>query len=316
MLCTLLAGFFCKIKAGSTVTPVTAPEKVGSCELGWGLYDEWCYYSPPVEKTFTEAEAECAALFSGSHLASIHSIGEQSFITERLYYINAWTWIGLTDADEEDTWKWTDGTDFDYINWTPGEPTNSYGNEDCVHLDDYFYKIGTWNDVKCNNLYRFICKMPKYNTAPVTQAPAITLPPSGRCGSGWVYDSGSNNCFKYSTSELTWPMANDQCHYEGGYLTSITNQAESEFHRMSVLYFKLNYNTWSFWIGLHDTNMEDGYVWSDSAPVSYLNWDSETRWRRLDISVDVGGPRLSIRLSWEACHNVPYVFELVLGRPI
>ncbi|XP_030828520.1 C-type mannose receptor 2-like [Strongylocentrotus purpuratus] len=138
MLCTLLAGFFCKIKAGSTVTPVTAPEKVGSCELGWGLYDEWCYYSPAVEKTFTEAEAECAALFSGSHLASIHSIGEQSF---------------------------------------------------------------------------------------------ITVPPSGRCGSGWVYDSGSNNCFKYSTSELTWPMANDQCHYEGGYLTSITNQAESEFHR-------------------------------------------------------------------------------------
>lgn len=61
--------------------------------------------------------------------------------------------------------------------------------------------------------------------------PSSPVPPSGRCGSGWIYDSGSNNCFKYSTSELTWPMANDQCHYEGGYLTSITNQAESEFHR-------------------------------------------------------------------------------------
>ncbi|XP_030828651.1 macrophage mannose receptor 1 [Strongylocentrotus purpuratus] len=274
MLCTLLAGFFCKIKAGSTVTPVTAPDKVGSCERGWGLYDEWCYYSPAVEKTFTEAEAECAALFSGSHLASIHSIGEQSFITERLYYINAWTWIGLTDVDEEGTWKWTDGTNYNYWNWAAGEP-NDVNNEDCVHLG-YFddHQIGLWNDVGCLEINRYICKMPKYNTAPVTQAPAITLPPSDRCGSGWVYDSGSNNCFKYSTSGLTWPMANDQCHYEGGYLTSITNQAESEFHRMSVLYFKLNYNIWSFWIGLHDTNMEDGYVWSDSAPVSYLNWDS------------------------------------------
>ena len=31
----------------------------------------------------------------------------------------------------------------------------------------------------------------------------------------------------------------------------------------------------------------------------------ETRWRRLYLLVDVGGPRLSIRLSWEAWYNVP-----------
>ncbi|XP_041458281.1 macrophage mannose receptor 1-like isoform X1 [Lytechinus variegatus] len=273
MLCTLLAGFFCKIKAGSTVTPVTAPDKVGSCDRGWGLYGDWCYYIPNVEKNFADAESECAALFSGSHLASIHSIGEQSFITERLKYINAWTWIGLNDRDIEDTWKWTDGTNYDFWNWAEGEP-NNVNNEDCVHLG-YFddHQIGLWNDNNCNDENRYICKKAKYNTPPVTEAPPITLPPSGRCGSNWVFDAGSNNCFKYATDKITWPKADEQCHYEGGLLTSITNQADSAFHHQNALYYALNYNAWNFWIGLHDTNMESGYEWSDGAPVSYLNWN-------------------------------------------
>ncbi|KAK6019386.1 hypothetical protein OSTOST_14979, partial [Ostertagia ostertagi] len=39
------------------------------------------------------------------------------------------TWIGLKASG--DTWKWTDNTKTDYINWAPKQPDNP-GKEDCV----------------------------------------------------------------------------------------------------------------------------------------------------------------------------------------
>ncbi|XP_054750997.2 macrophage mannose receptor 1-like [Lytechinus pictus] len=270
--CQLLGGFVCKIKAGSVVTPVQPDQGVGSCEPGWDLYGDSCYYFPTLIVTQPDAQAQCQAYFPTANLVSIHSNGEQSFLTERVNYIGEGMWIGLHDRGTESGWEYEDGTPYDYRNWGPGEPNNS-GNEDCVHLESYFYKVGTWNDHKCDRVYRFICKMPKYPGGAYTTPMPITFPPSDRCGNGWIFDTSSGNCYKYEMEYRSWQESDNQCHYEGGRLTSLTNNLETEFvQRFAQYYYNNGIN--SFWIGLHSSNLNYGFQWSDGAPFAYLNWQS------------------------------------------
>ena len=56
---------------------------------------------------------------------------------------------GLTDNDNEGTFTWlSDGTEFDYSNWSKGEPNNAFWNEDCAHLRKV--KSFEWNDSNCD----------------------------------------------------------------------------------------------------------------------------------------------------------------------
>lgn len=54
---------------------------VGSCESGWDLYGDSCYYFPTLIVTQPEAQAQCQGYFPSANLVSIHSNGEQSFLT-------------------------------------------------------------------------------------------------------------------------------------------------------------------------------------------------------------------------------------------
>ena len=66
---------------------------------------------------------------------------------------------GLTDADNEGNWTWTDGTPFNsslfnYWRSKQGEPNNYNGNEDCAEITF----DGRWNDNNCDVQFGFICK--------------------------------------------------------------------------------------------------------------------------------------------------------------
>ena len=83
-------------------------------------------------------------------------------------------WLGGTDKDEEGTWKWSDGSPFEFTNWLWGEPNNWIGNgpneldEDCMHMDNFGRwefdnegklreKSGKWNDLRCDKKLHFLC---------------------------------------------------------------------------------------------------------------------------------------------------------------
>jgi len=55
-------------------------------------------------------------------------------------------WIGLTDRVTEGYFEWLDESDVNYTYWERGQPDNSGGDENCVHMG--YYGTG-WNDQGC-----------------------------------------------------------------------------------------------------------------------------------------------------------------------
>ena len=63
-------------------------------------------------------------------------------------------WIGLNDIDTETTFVWVDGSESTFRNWSPGQPDNGGGIEDCVHT----YGSPFWNDEGCSETYScYVC---------------------------------------------------------------------------------------------------------------------------------------------------------------
>ena len=95
--------------------------------------------------------------FTG-HLANLTSQAENDVA---LIEMDGNTWIGATDAAEEDRWVWADGpeaglhfwqgigggsaVDGNFNNWATGEP-NDAGGEDYAHMFDSGANAGKWND--------------------------------------------------------------------------------------------------------------------------------------------------------------------------
>ncbi|CAG2192780.1 unnamed protein product [Mytilus edulis] len=71
-------------------------------------------------------------------------------------------WLGGRDDIIEGTWQWA-STDrvFTYTAWGPGNPSNTGGNEDCLHLHDFPPEGIKWNDNACQVGMKFICEKPK-----------------------------------------------------------------------------------------------------------------------------------------------------------
>ncbi|XP_059361636.1 CD209 antigen-like protein A [Carassius carassius] len=62
-------------------------------------------------------------------------------------------WIGLTDIEVEDRWKWVDGSTLTSGFWVSGEPNNYQGKEDCANIHS-----SGWFDTHCNNSVKWICE--------------------------------------------------------------------------------------------------------------------------------------------------------------
>jgi hypothetical protein len=54
------------------------------------------------------------------------------------------------------TWKWTDGSAWDYSHWLAGEP-NGGTKENCLEV----YKDSKWSDAPCDVSKSYVCKIVK-----------------------------------------------------------------------------------------------------------------------------------------------------------
>ncbi|CDQ83584.1 unnamed protein product [Oncorhynchus mykiss] len=74
------------------------------CSDGWKKFECSCYFISTEEKTWEKSRQDC--LEGGTDLVIINSKEEQEF----LFHFKKRVWIGLTDRETEETWKWVDGT--------------------------------------------------------------------------------------------------------------------------------------------------------------------------------------------------------------
>ncbi|XP_034531326.1 uncharacterized protein LOC117806483 [Notolabrus celidotus] len=138
------------------------------CIAGWTFVNSMCYYfafsSGTVRKSWQEARDFCRKY--GSDLAVINSREEHLAVSGLIknYHESSGNiyhdgfWIGLTDVDEEGTWKWLDGTRLTDSYWNTGEPNNQ-GNEDCAATYPRDNPFFAWNDAPCNFKLKWVCEM-------------------------------------------------------------------------------------------------------------------------------------------------------------
>ena len=145
----------------------TCPQNWVAAEYG-GLF---CYRpfnkeaDPPL--TWLVAEEFCEAV--GGNLVSIHGEAENDFVKGLIAeqnFDNDTTWIGLNDIELEEAWKWVDETAVEFLDWSMGQPNNWGGcwwgdcAQHCVAIDDPIIGFGGWNDLECDEEFKYICKKP------------------------------------------------------------------------------------------------------------------------------------------------------------
>ncbi|XP_022607096.1 ladderlectin-like isoform X1 [Seriola dumerili] len=127
-----------------------------SCSAGWSLFSGRCFRYVPKPMTWAKAERNCRSM--GANLASVHSTQDYHKIQNLILtttHQQKETWIGGSDAQEENIWFWSDGSPFHYSNWCHGQPSHFHGRQHCLQMNYEGQKC--WDDVECNVHLPSIC---------------------------------------------------------------------------------------------------------------------------------------------------------------
>jgi len=125
-----------------------------------------CYYRSKNAVSWHNGLAICKA--KGGDYASIHSKEENKYVQDTVCG-GSHCFLGLTDANKEGTWTWTDGSPMDYTSWDSSEPNGCCGTGD--HGGFYSNRY-MWHDLDENwkGVYA-ACKRCNSNTPMPTPSP-------------------------------------------------------------------------------------------------------------------------------------------------
>lgn len=88
---------------------------------------------------------------------SIGSEAEQGVLVYLLGKVGSGNyWIGGTDEEVEDDWRWNDGSAWSYTNWDDDFP-NGGSLKNCISTHKDF--VGKWRDTNCYDLNSYVCKI-------------------------------------------------------------------------------------------------------------------------------------------------------------
>ncbi|XP_034003338.1 CD209 antigen-like protein C [Trematomus bernacchii] len=130
--------------------------KAKTCPEGWRKFGCSCYLLSTEKAYWEQSRDNCTA--EGADLVTVDSNKELYFLDAMMSnssMIEGDTWIGLSDREEEGTWKWVDGSPLTLTFWSRGEPNNDHRGEDCAHIKP---DTKRWNDASCENDLHWICE--------------------------------------------------------------------------------------------------------------------------------------------------------------
>ncbi|XP_061179353.1 macrophage mannose receptor 1-like [Saccostrea echinata] len=264
----------CKVAKGvqlSTTAALPTASSSGACGTGWVLYNQFCYYTGNGSTLLTWFDARSTCNQMGAELASIHSQDEDNMLVGQYTRTKRTVdyWIGLNDIEYNSKYVWTDGSLLDFVSWSPHEPNDYGGGENCVTMP--YWTGGKWNDDNCNMKKNFICKRPVTgSTKPIN--PGTTAVIAAGCpNSNFKPVPHSNRCYFIVQNKVNWTSAVSACQtaYPGASLATISSLQEQLFLN-SMLYDKDPRLT--LWIGLNDLRQSRRFYWADNSPLTFVNW--------------------------------------------
>ncbi|XP_067249208.1 CD209 antigen-like protein C isoform X2 [Chanodichthys erythropterus] len=116
---------------------------------GWIYNHSSFYYISSEKKSWNESRSYCTE--RGADLIIINNKEEQDFVEKNIDH-GSLVWIGLTDIDEEGSWKWVDGSTPTFRFWWSTEP-NGKREENCALVH-----TSIWADYPCDDAYLWICE--------------------------------------------------------------------------------------------------------------------------------------------------------------
>uniref|UniRef100_A0A8C2AKX6 Mannose receptor, C type 2 n=1 Tax=Cyprinus carpio TaxID=7962 RepID=A0A8C2AKX6_CYPCA len=94
---------------------------------------------------------------------------------------------------------------------------------------------------------------------------------STHCETFWDINPLMDNCYQFNfQATLSWSEARTSCQQQGADLLSITKVEEQIFINGLLTGYSA-----TLWLGLNDLDLNGGWQWADSAPLKYLNWETE-----------------------------------------
>ncbi|XP_044862469.1 macrophage mannose receptor 1-like [Mauremys mutica] len=291
-LCEKKVGYICKRKPLSQVSQEMESTDAG-CQKGWKRYGTYCYSIGQIPVTFSEANKICER--NKSYLASIENRYEQAYLISLVgLRPEKYFWIGLSDVEEEGTFKWTNGEAVLFTHWNSAMPGRKPG---CVAMRTGT-AAGLWDVLNCERVETFLCKQWAEGATPPTISPTT---PSPTCPQGWESSAYSSSCFKCfckntQQQKKTWFEARDFCREIGGDLATIQSKKENRIIKTAIKKGGSSYST--YWTGIFSLNPDEGFAWSDGSPVRYTDWGERSRNREGDKDCGVISG-YSFALHWE-----------------
>ena len=136
-----------------------------------------CYNWSMDEETWQDAENKCKEEMKGGHLAAVTNKTIYEFLMEKVdWRKKTWFWIGGYNYEEDEEWRWSDGSRWEFENWADDphqQPNNHEGNQHCVQIYNRKWAKNGWNDQHCDNEYGFICSAMLCPKNEITQTPGL-----------------------------------------------------------------------------------------------------------------------------------------------
>ncbi|XP_067418418.1 macrophage mannose receptor 1-like [Emydura macquarii macquarii] len=264
--CEKKVGYLCKRKPLSQISQEMEIIDTG-CQKGWKRYGTYCYSIGQIPVTFSEANKICER--NQSYLASIENRYEQAYLISLVgLRPEKYFWIGLSNVEEQGTFKWTNGEAVLFTHWNSAMPERKPG---CVAMRTGT-AAGLWDVLNCEMVETFLCKQWAEGA---TSPPVLPTTPSPTCPQRWESAALTSSCFKAFSRKTkqqkkTWFEARDFCREIGGDLATIQSKEENHIIKTAKKKGGSFYST--FWIGIFSLNPDEGFAWSDGSPVKYTDW--------------------------------------------
>ncbi|XP_044188034.1 C-type mannose receptor 2 [Thunnus albacares] len=239
------------------------PVKSNGCETFWDtdpLTDSCYQFNFQATLSWSEARISCQQ--QGADLLSITKLHEQTYINGLLTGYSAALWIGLNDLDINGGWQWADSSPLKYLNWEQDQP-NHADEENCAVLRTE--SSGRWQNRDCSVALPYVCKKRPNATLDPFTTDSWADDEKYECDVGWqAFQAG---CYKLTSEKIDWDTAQKTCQKMEANLVSIHTLPELEF-----IIRNLKKDIDQLWIGLHDTDMQMDFQWTDHTPVIFTYW--------------------------------------------